>query len=349
MEERDSTSWPRTASRGKQVFRAILRGLSEGLLVTSSDGLILEAGASFFALAGQSRENLLGSPLVRRLEQLGGDASRLWIETERRALESGGSPGLVISGLGEDGTREALVRAERLDLDEPSATVILSYWRDVTEPRRMEAELDASSRALDREIAAREQVESDYRRSNRGLMVLSRCIQALIRAPDEASLMRDICRIIVEVGGYRLAWVGLAQADAPQRVIPVARWGHEAGYLDMVDITWADTERGRGPTGRAIRTGRPWVMRDIHADPAYKPWREEALRRGYLSSIALPLQVRDRVIGALNIYSAAEDAFDYEEFSLLTELADDLSLGIATLRERAGSAPDGAGFNESET
>jgi signal transduction histidine kinase len=70
-------------------------------------------------------------------------------------------------------------------------------------------------------------------------------------------------------------------------------------------------------------------------DPKYTPWRVEASKRGYASSIALPLFTDDQVIGALNIYAVEPDAFDSAEVKLLMELGDDLAYGIATLRTRA--------------
>lgn len=131
--------------------------------------------------------------------------------------------------------------------------------------------------------------EEERRRVNRALKVLGRCNEAVVRAADETLLLREVCRLLVEDGGYRLAWVGFAEQDPAKTVRPVAQAGFEEGYLETVTITWDDSERGRGPTGTAVRTGRPAVVRNMLTDPAYTPWREEATRRGYASSIALPL------------------------------------------------------------
>jgi PAS domain S-box-containing protein len=102
-----------------------------------------------------------------------------------------------------------------------------------------------------------------------------------------------------------------------------------------VNITWADSERGRGPTVTAIRTGQPVVACDILTDPAFAPWREQALKRGYASSITLPLLANGQTLGALTIHAAEPDAFQAEEVKLLTELANDLAYGIETLHARA--------------
>lgn len=178
------------------------------------------------------------------------------------------------------------------------------------------------------------ETDRSLRRTNRALKTLSECNQALVRIRDEKRLMDEICRIIVESGGYRMAWVGLAEHDLDRSVRPAAQSGFEEGYLESVGITWADTERGRGPTGRAIRTCEPVVAQNIPTDPEFEPWREAAIRRGYAASVALPLCRNRGVLGALNIYSADPDAFDDEEVSLLTELANDLAYGLTSLGAR---------------
>lgn len=170
---------------------------------------------------------------------------------------------------------------------------------------------------------------------NRALKTFSGCNQALIRAIDEVQLMKEVCRTIVEVGGYRLAWVGMAEHDNWKGVRPVAQWGDKDGYLTNLDMSWADTDRGRGPTGTAIRTGTTRVVQNILFDPSWSLWREEGLKHGFAASISLPLVSNDRPLGALVIFASEKRAFGKEEVKLLEELAADLSFGIATLRMNA--------------
>ncbi|MDR9439757.1 MAG: PAS domain S-box protein, partial [Halomonas sp.] len=180
----------------------------------------------------------------------------------------------------------------------------------------------------------RKQAESASRRVNRALRVISAVNSALIHAEKETAFLQNICRVCVELAGYRLAWVGFALTDAAKTVSPVAASGFEEGYLSHAAISWADNARGRGPTGTAIRTGLTQVNRDFLSDPRMAPWRDDALRRGYRSSIALPLKNSSGPIGALMIYAAEPCAFDAGEIRLLEEAADDLAFGICTLRTR---------------
>ncbi len=169
---------------------------------------------------------------------------------------------------------------------------------------------------------------------NRALKMLSECNHALVRAANEEDLLHEICQIIVDKGGYRLAWVGIAITDEKKTVVPMAQAGYEEGYLESLNITWDDTEKGRGPTGTAIRTRKPIIAKDILNDPNFAPWRAEATKRGYASSIALPFITNGRALGTLNIYAEETNAFNEEEVELLAQLADDLSFGMISLRAR---------------
>ena len=165
---------------------------------------------------------------------------------------------------------------------------------DITEPKRMAETLRQVSRAL---------------------KAITECHQALIRATDETELLNEVCRIIVEVGGYRMAWVGYAEADTHQSVRPVAQTGFDEGYVQKLNLTWADKERGRGPAGKAIRTGKPAICQDTFKDPDFAPWRRDAINHGFHSVLGLPL-IGVSSFGALTIYAADPDAFDDEEINL---------------------------------
>ena len=189
--------------------------------------------------------------------------------------------------------------------------------------------------AVASDITEQKQAEARLRRVNHALSVLNECNQVLVRAENETELLQQMCEIIVNIGEYRMAWVGFAEQDQARSVHPVAQFGFDDGYLGLAQITWADNERGRGPTGTAIREGVAQVNQNFLTNLKTEPWRAAALLRGYQSSIALPLIDGGSCFGALTIYSVAPDAFDGEEVKLLSELANDLAFGITALRVRA--------------
>jgi PAS domain S-box-containing protein len=186
------------------------------------------------------------------------------------------------------------------------------------------------------DLTERIRAQEAQKRLNRELRAIGRCNEALLRATDEQALLERVTRIVCEEAGYRMAWVGFACDDSAQTVRPMAWAGAEQGFLETAHITWADTERGRGPTGTALRTGETSWLDDFGAEPRGAPWRSAALSRGYRSSLALPLKDGEgHTFGALCIYSAEAAVFVSDERRLLEELAADLAFGITVVRARS--------------
>ncbi|OFX27055.1 MAG: hypothetical protein A2033_06315 [Bacteroidetes bacterium GWA2_31_9] len=183
-----------------------------------------------------------------------------------------------------------------------------------------------------RDITQRKLAERDITSMNRALRMLSETNKALVHITDEKTLLSEICRITVDIGGYRLAWIGFAEHDDAKTLLPVAHAGSGSEYIKSAKVSWADNERGRGPGGVAIRTGKPSILRCIQSDENFAPWRDAAIKHGYNSIIALPLMNEGKAFGALGIYSFDEDSFDVKEVEILKELTDDLAFGITSLR-----------------
>ncbi|PRD69978.1 hypothetical protein C6P61_02240 [Malikia spinosa] len=188
-----------------------------------------------------------------------------------------------------------------------------------------------------RDITRSVEAEQSEHKVQRALRLLSDCNFALARSDSETELLSDICRVVVESGGYRMAWVGSAEQDPGKTIRPLVSWGSNDGYLADIKISWdANSELGRGPTGEAIRSGQPQVNQNYLGNPQMAPWRDIALRHGYQSSIALPMMLADTgTFGAMMVYAREADAFAPEEVKLLLELAHNMAFGIERLRERA--------------
>lgn len=213
----------------------------------------------------------------------------------------------------------------------------LNSWFDVTvSPLHNSTGNLSGSIHVARDISERKRTETELAHVNRVLRMLSDSNQTLIRVKDEISLLNDICRIAVEVGGYRMAWVGFAMHDEAKTIRPVARAGAESGYIELTIRSWADDgSQSLGPGGIAINTGQPCIIHNISNDPVFIPMREEAIRRGYKSIIALPLRSEEQPFGVIGIYASEVDAFNSREVEILTTLADNLSFGITAIRTQA--------------
>ena len=183
------------------------------------------------------------------------------------------------------------------------------------------------------DISMEKQIQMQSQVAVRALRAISSCNQVIIHATEENELLQGVCKTIVETTGYRLVWIGYAKQNAEKSIVPMAFAGYEDDYLKNIHISWADDEFGQGPSGTAIRTNKSAVMQDLVNNPTFKPWKEEALKRGYASSVCFPLKA-DGTIGCICMYSGNANAFNDPEVTLLSELSSDLSYGIAALRTK---------------
>ncbi|MBG0776648.1 MAG: GAF domain-containing protein [Desulfovibrionaceae bacterium] len=191
-------------------------------------------------------------------------------------------------------------------------------------------------------ILQRRRAQRVLLRVNRALATLGQCNQCLARAQSEGELLRDVCRVIVETGGYELCWVGYA-VPGENRLEWSSGWSAE-GPARPADLAWCDMRLDRGATGQAWRTGRAGVDVEAPRTGEYRPWYGEPRRRDAGATIALPLREDGEPFGMLRIHApkaahaakavhaSAAKAFDEEEVALLTRLADNLSYGIANQR-----------------
>ena len=298
------TERDRNLRESEARYRVLVENFPNGAVVLFDSELrYLIAGGTGLAELNSSKEQLEGKPL--------------WEVFPRETFEA--VEPFYRDAIAGRSTTVEIPYADRIDL---------MY----TLPVRNESGEVLAGMVMTQDITERKRSEKELSKVNRALKTLSECNQALVRATDERALLQNICQNIVEFGGYHSVWIGFAEQDAAKTVHPVAQTGCEQSYLESLQITWADTERGRGPTGTAIRTGQSCIAHNILSDPNYLCWREVAVQQGYASSIALPLIVEGKPLGALNIYSTEPNAFDEAEVKLLTELANDLAYGIAALR-----------------
>jgi diguanylate cyclase (GGDEF)-like protein len=178
----------------------------------------------------------------------------------------------------------------------------------------------------------REQADREVARLNRALQARAAVNSALARMADEPALLNEICRLAVQDGGYRLAWIGYTEPDEAKTLRPVAWAGFDDGFLAL-PRTWGSSDRARHIRAQ-IDAGGPWVANDLANDPKY-PFREQARERGFASMIALPLSVEGELVGAAHILAAEPDAFDEKETELLVATVQDLGYGLGALRARA--------------
>lgn len=210
------------------------------------------------------------------------------------------------------------------------AEVHVTYTAEPT-PRYVGMVLDITERRANNERTERLERLRD---------ALAEILRAITRVGDRDQLYSEACRIAVERGGFRMAWIGLVD-QATGNIVPIASAGHVAGYLDVLHLSMNDAGTGLGMTATAVRTGHPVVVRDGSTDPMFAQYKDEANARGYNSAVALPLIVEGRPIGALVVYAAVVDAFGAPEVELMEGLAEDISFKLEVIgREETRAAAE---------
>ncbi len=300
----------------KERLTVTLRSMGDGLIATDERGRITLLNEVGEKLTGWSEEEAIGQRLGAVFHVLDDPPAAEPLAAERAPPGSDvlGVPLWAALASRDGATKPIEYRSAPLRDRRGGMEGMVLVFRDYSEQRR--AALVA-------------------KRYDRALRTLAACNEALIRMSDEASLLDAICRIVVNIGGYRMCWVGVPRKQDGKPITPVAKAGLEEGYLGRIGVVWADTEHGHSPVGTAIRTGQPSIARDISSDPCFAPWREEALKRGYASAAALPMLSEGVTLGALAIYSGEVDSFDPDEVTLLMKLANDLAFGVAAIRSRS--------------
>ena len=183
------------------------------------------------------------------------------------------------------------------------------------------------------DITQLHQAQAHLARLNRMYRTISLCNQALVHAGDELELSNEMCRVLVEEGGFRAAWVGYAETGKGKGILPVATMGIEQGEIKKMKPTWENN--GHEPMGSAIRSGETVVTQDILTDPRWQHWNESAKRLGCTTAIVVPLRINGTMLGGLEVFAAETDAFTPDMVKLLAELAGDLTFGVSNLRARA--------------
>jgi diguanylate cyclase (GGDEF)-like protein/PAS domain S-box-containing protein len=293
----------------ERLFRSALNNIPDMFLIYGPDRRIRFVNDRVLVATGFTEQQMIG---CRDEELFDPGHTDAYLPTLRNAIESGTARSVECSLAFRAGGRLDLAMSFVPVLNQRREVMqVLCVAHDVTRLQEHAANLD---------------------RLNRSLRMLSGCSQALVHAPDEADLLDSVCWTLLNLGGYEVVAVGLARNDAGKSVDIAMQASRERVHPDLLRFTWGLDPLGLGPTGTAIRTGRPAVSNNLAADANAAPWRPVAERHGLRACAALPLLGQGETLGAVTVYAAQPGLFDEREVDLLRELADDLTFGIVTRR-----------------
>ncbi len=293
-------------------FATTLKSIGDAVIATNTEGRITFMNPVAELLTGWKQTEALGRDLGEVFSVRDQDGCILIKNPVAKVLEEGVVVDLRNNLLfGKEGAT--------LIVDDSAAPIVdddgnilgaVLVFRDVTEGRK---------------------AEEKRIKLNCLLMAVRSMNESLLRVKSEPELFQQICESLANVVNFKLVTISLLDKDRCE-IKPVAYAGAEESFLTLCTFTWDELAEGRGPVGRAITTGAPAVVNNTQQDPSYEAWRSEALRRGFKSTIALPLVSNGEVMGSLDVHSGEKDAFGPEEIEFLMEAAGDITVALKSLR-----------------
>jgi PAS domain S-box-containing protein len=178
-----------------------------------------------------------------------------------------------------------------------------------------------------RDSTMQQEHDRELARLTRLYSALSQINQAIVWLPTRAELFQKVCHVLVEKGGFHLAWIGWHDPET-QLLVPLAVCGDENDYIRGLRVYGDERPSGCGPSGLAFRAGRPYLCNDLLNDPVTLPWRAELVRRGFKACAVFPIRLNKEVRGTLAVYSEEPFFFQDKEVALLEEAATNVSFAL---------------------
>jgi PAS domain S-box-containing protein len=295
-------------------YRVLLDHAPEGIYVQTEDRFVYVNAACIRLLGGAQETDFLGQSVAARFPApFASVLQQRWhqLSVHQQAVALTEDTMLTLQG------EPVLVEASAVPVDYQGQRSALVYVRD---------------------IRARKESQDRIARLTQLYAALGQCNQAIAHSGNEQALFQDICRSAVQFGGFAMAWIGRIDR-ASQRVLPVASFGDELGYLRdlVISIDPKDPKdpRSQGPTGTAILENRPFWCEDVLLNPQFIHWTEQARQSGWRCAAALPLTRRGEIVGSFNLYAKVLNAFNEEAQGLLVELNRDINQALDRLADQA--------------
>ena len=208
-------------------------------------------------------------------------------------------------------------------------------WHEVNSLPVVEPEGTVICHGIATDITDRIIAEQRLIKANRLYLFISQMSQMIVRAKNEEALFREACSIAVNVGNFRMVWIGMLD-ETEKKLVPKMTAGEDSGYITVLKkISIEDVTEGRGPSGIAMREGKYVVINDVEEDLSMEPWKAEALKRGYQSLMSVPIIKFGKTVGVFCFYANEKNFFDAEEIALLEEATSDVAFALEVFEKEA--------------
>jgi PAS domain S-box-containing protein len=282
-------------------YRALFEYAPDGILIADAESYYLDANPSICNMLGYTRDELIGM-----------HAADIIVQSEFEYIQS---------AIDSIKAKENYIR--EWQLKRKDGTVFSAEIIATTMP-------DGKLLGMVRDITLLKEQQREIAQLSRLYAALTKVNQAIIWLPNQEQLFSSLCRILVEEGGFKMAWVGWNDPVTNQ-LVPAAVCGDDNNYLSTIKVYSDDRPEGRGPSGIAFRSGQPYICNNMQQDAATLAWREEINSRGFRASAAFPIRANSKVCGTISVYAEQALFFQDKEIALLKETVDNISFALENL------------------
>ena len=152
---------------------------------------------------------------------------------------------------------------------------------------------------------------------------ISHINRTITRVKDEQTLFNEVCRIAVEIGHFKMAWIGIADISNRKINLVASSGATEEDIKLLSDKTY----HVDGLTDTILHGEEYYTIPNIQEEDIIK-WKDYAAARGFISAVSLPIKKSGKVIGTFDLYASETNLFSDKEINMLKEVAEDISFAV---------------------
>ncbi len=289
-------------------YRGIFENTLEGLFQTTRDGKLVTVNAAGARILGYaSPEEIIAArvDLAQDIYARAEDAAKV----KEGLAHAGGILGFEFQARRKDGKVIWLRMNLRLITDAPQRSECCEgSFEDITDRKRSEEEV--------RRLLLLQQT-------------ITRVNEALVRMRSEERLCGAICEALTRVPYADFVWISL-QAEQDGESVALTCAGACAARMRDKDPLNCCLPTAIAPVATALHSARTVVVNDLHDNG--HTWPAALLEAGCRSLVVLPLLSSEGCAGVLGVCSAEPNRFGQMELGFLSEVSNDIGIGIRSIR-----------------
>lgn len=153
---------------------------------------------------------------------------------------------------------------------------------------------------------------------------ISQVNQNIVHINDAEKLFRNACRLALEFGKFKMAWIGYLDNEQ-KRIKLIEQNGIPEDDLELFNAVPFEYD---GELYHKITHEKYFLCNDVALAPETESWKLFAAKHAIKSYIVLPIKIAGNIFGTFNLYSTELNYFDAEDIKLIVEVTGDISFAL---------------------